>query len=165
MSPTKKPVTRVRERSEVVVAVAVAVGIVLVTAFLIWALRPATPGVPGTGGIMTRQSRFWLWLVLSVGVMAWAIWWVRNGNRRPRKLNATTSILLAVIVVGVLALLAAIFWPSGLIKHTPSAPKVDTTPPATLPPTTAGNSTATTVSPATQPRTTSPTSPPTTKGS
>jgi cytochrome bd-type quinol oxidase subunit 2 len=151
MSPTKKSVAHLRPRSEIYVAIAVAAGIVAVTVFLVWALRPATAGVPGTGGIMTRQSRFWLWLVLSVGVMALAIWWVRNGKRRPRRLSAWSAILLAVVVVGVVSLLAAIFWPSGLIKHTPSVAKIDT-PPA---------SPATSVPPATQPNATTT---PTTKG-
>ena len=49
MSPTRsrKPVARVRPRSELVVAIAVAVGIVVATLFLVWALRPGEPGIPG----------------------------------------------------------------------------------------------------------------------
>jgi len=177
MSPsrTRKPVAHLRSRSEIVVAVAVGAGIVLATVFLVWAMRPGKPGAQGTGGIMSRQPRVSMFLVLAALVFFAAIMWVLRGRRRPKRVNARTAVLLTVIVVSALVVLASIFWPGGLVHHWPAQPKVETPPstsPATSPPTTLLVGTtahpgttvngAPTTKPASTPTTTPATIPPTT---
>src|SRR3954466_5256462 len=112
MSPsrTRKPTVRARPRSEVLVAVAAAVGIVAGTALLIWLMRPGEPGVPGGGGLLSRpsrgalpgglsrQSRVTRLVVLSVGALAIAIWWVLNGRRRPRRLSQRAAVTITAVV-------------------------------------------------------------------
>jgi hypothetical protein len=128
MSPTKpkrrKQTARLRPRSEVVVAVVAAVSIVVATLLLIWALRPATPGVPGTGGIITRQPRFFVWLVVCGSVIAGVIMWLLRGRRRPRRWPPKVTIPVAVGILVLGSILAGIFWPGGLIKDYPSRPAV-----------------------------------------
>jgi len=143
MTPTRsrKQVARVRPRSEVVVAVAVAVGIVLATVFLVWALRPGTAGVPGTGGIMSRQPRVSVLIVAAVVVLAIGLWWVFR-RRGLRRFSRRVAALIVIGVVLVASILVAIFWPGGIVRDYPSAPK-ETQTPTTVPPT----------SPQTNPRT------------
>jgi len=139
MSPsrTRKPVAHLRSRSEIVVAVAVGVGIVLATVFLVWAMRPGKPGAQGTGGIMSRQPRVSLFVVLGALALFAAIMWMLRGRRRP-KMNGRTAVVITVVVVGGLLVAAAIFWPGGLVHHWPAQPKVETpsSTPVTSPPTT-----------------------------
>jgi hypothetical protein len=123
MSPTKtrKPTAvRAHPRSEIVVAVLVAVGIVLATLLLVWLLRPGEPGVPGGGGLLARQPRATLWVVLGVALLAFGIWWVLNGRRRPKRVNKRTAVTVTAAVVIVLIVLAGIFWPGGLLRQYPS---------------------------------------------
>jgi hypothetical protein len=139
MSPTKqkKQVARLHERSEIVVAVLVGAGIVLATLVIIWAMRPGEPGVPGTGGIFSRQPRVTLLVILGVGALIWGLWWVRHGRRRPRRLStrAASIVVIAVVIVG--SVIAGIIWPGGLVKDYPSTPDfsdVEEDPGNTLPP-------------------------------
>lgn len=115
---------RLHSRSEIYVAVAVGVGIVVVTALLVWAMRPARAGIPGTGGLFTRQPRVCLWLLL-VGVALFAgLWWALRSDRTRRRLSTRNAVLVVVGAVAVGAVLAAVFWPGGLVKEykaTPSA--------------------------------------------
>jgi hypothetical protein len=135
MTPTRsrKPVARVRPRSEVVVAVAVAVGIVLATVFLVWALRPGTAGVPGTGGIMSRQPRVSLLIVVALLVLAIGLWWVFR-RRGLRRFSRRVAALIVIGVVLIASILVAIFWPGGVVRDYPSAPTEPQTP-TTVPPT------------------------------
>ena len=58
-------------------------GSCIVTALLVWLLRPGPAGVPATGGSMNRQPRS-SWLVgVAIGVAGLATWWilVRSGRR------------------------------------------------------------------------------------
>jgi hypothetical protein len=136
MSPTRsrKQVARVRPRSEVVVAVAVAVGIVLLTVFLVWALRPGTAGVPGTGGFMSRQPRVWVLIIVALIVLAVGLWWVFR-RRGLRRFSRRVAALIVIGVVLVASILIAIFWPGGIVRDYPSAPKEPKTTPTTVPPT------------------------------
>lgn len=161
---TRKPTGLGRDRTEVMVAVIVGIGIALVTALLIWALRPGSPGSRGEGGIMTRQPRVFLWLFLVAAVLAWAIYWVLNGRRRPRKVSRGSAVAIAAVIVVVAALIAAWFWPGGFLRQYPSfnAPDI---PPVTEPTdsTTPGSTTVGSTTPGTtSASTTPPTSPPTT---
>ena len=137
MSPsrTRKPVAHLRSRSEVVVAVLVGVGIVLATVFLIWAMRPGSANQVGTGGIMSRQPRVSLFIVLAALAMFGAIMWVLRGRRRPKKMNRRTAVIATVIVVGAAIVVGAIFYPGGLVRHWPAQPKVtpNTEPTSTVP--------------------------------
>lgn len=165
MSPStkpRKPVGLGRDRTEVVVAVLVGVGIALLTALLVWALRPGPPGTRGTGGIMTRQPRVFLWLFLFGALLAIAIYWVLNGRRRPERVSKGTAVAIAAVIVVAAAVVAAIFWPGGFLRTYPSF-KIPPTPPVTEPTTpestTPGSTTPGSSSPGT---TTASTSPPTT---
>ena len=165
MSPAKtpkpkKPVGLGRDRSEVVVAALVGVGITLVTVILIWALRPGSPGSRGEGGIMTRQPRVFLWLFIFGALLAWAIYWVMN--RRFERVSRNTAVVIAAVIVLVLALIAAFFWPGGFLRSYPSFDIPDTPPvtePTTPPSTTQGSTTPGSTTPGT---TTASTTPPTT---
>jgi len=151
MSPsrTRKPTVRARPRSEVLVAVAAAVGIVAGTALLIWLMRPGEPGVPGGGGLLSRQSRVTLLVVLSVGALAIAIWWVLNGRRRPRRLSQRAAVTITAVVLIASSVLAGILWPGGLVRHWPKQAKEIETP-ATTPVVTAPPATSKTKPPATR---------------
>jgi hypothetical protein len=157
-----------RPRAEVVTAVAVAVAIVAGTLLLIWLMRPGKVGVPGGGGLLSRQSRMTILLVLTVAALLGVFFWVRSGRRRPKRLGERGAIIAGSAVVIVLAIVGGIFWPGGVVRHWQKAPRIANTPatnpisvpsttPATAPRTTA--KTGTTVKPATSSST-----PPTTKG-
>jgi hypothetical protein len=140
MSPsrTRKPVARARPRSEVITAVAAAVGIAAGTTLLVWLMRPGQPGEPGGGGLLSRQSRATLLVVLTAGALAGAIWWVLRGRRRPRRLSPRVAVSTTALVVVGGAVTAAILWPGGLVRHWPrQAKQIETpqsTPVATAPP-------------------------------
>ena len=61
-----------RDRTDIFRAIGVAAAIVVVTAILVWLLRPGPPGVPATGGLMNRQPRAsWLvGIVIGLGALA-----------------------------------------------------------------------------------------------
>jgi hypothetical protein len=162
MSPAKtpkpkKPVGLGRDRSEVLIAVVVGVGITLVTAILVWALRPGSPGSRGEGGIMTRQPRVFLWLFIFGAILAWVIYWVLNGRRRPERFSRGTAVAIAAVIVVAAAIIAALFWPGGFLRQYPSfdipdtPPVTDTTTPGS---TSVGSTTpAPTTTPTTSPST------------
>src|SRR5262245_28622329 len=74
------------QRADIVKAVLVSAGIVIVTAILVWALRPGPAGIPATGGIMNRQPRA-SWLIfaaIAAGSIATFVI-LRNPSPRARK--------------------------------------------------------------------------------
>lgn len=161
-SKKRKPVGLGRDRTEIIVAVIVAVGIALVTAILVWALRPGSPGSRGEGGIMTRQPRVFLWLFIFGAILAWAIYWVLN--RRFERVSRNTAVAIAAVIVVAAAVITAFFWPGGFLRNYPSFDIPDS-PPITEPPetTTPGSTTVGSTTPGTtSASTTPPTSPPTT---
>jgi hypothetical protein len=101
-----------RTRSEIVTAVGVSVGIVLGTTLMIWLLRP--------GGLTDRQPRS-SWLV-GIVLIASAIllFEVLRPKSPVKKLSRQVALGggFGVIVVG--AVLAGVFWPGGIVRHTPS---------------------------------------------
>jgi hypothetical protein len=136
MSPARskrQPVPHRRSRADVVRAVAVGAGIVLATSILIWLLRPGPAGIPGTGGLMNRQPRS-SWLVgTAIGVAALGIWWILRGSRRAKG-HEKLLIPITVGVVLLVAVIAGILWPGGLLRHDVApAPEPTTTTTTTKP--------------------------------
>jgi hypothetical protein len=138
-----------RARSEVLIAVGAGVGIVALTALMIWLLRP--------GGLADRQPRS-SWLIGGAIFVALVIVYaLRPGsqfevNRRVALPASLGTLLLVALGLG-------LFWPGGLLRHTPKIPPIATTPTtplntATVPSTGASGSTtspkgATTTAPTT----------------
>jgi hypothetical protein len=172
MSPARSkrqaPVPHARSRGEMVRAVGAGAGIVIVTALIVWLMRPGPAGIPATGGLMNRQPRS-SWLIgIALGVAGLAIWLIlRNRRTRPR---AKVLIPIALVVALLATVGAGFVWPGGLLRHdvapepvpepttTTTRPGSPTTKPAgssTTTPTTAAP-TATTTAPASAPTTTSP---------
>ena len=117
-----------RPRAEVITAVAVAAGIVVGTVLLIWLIRPGTPGVPGQGGLLSRQPRMTLLLLVSAVVLGAVLYWVTRSRRRPKRLSQRGSIIAGSAVVVVLAIVGGILWPGGIVRHWPKQPKLTDTP-------------------------------------
>jgi hypothetical protein len=172
MSPTtrtRKPTVRAHQRSEIVTAVLVGAGIVLAVLLLIWLLRPADPTKTGSGGLFTRQPRATLLIFLGAGALAWALWWVRRGQRRPKRLDNRRGMVIVTVVVIIAVVLAGIFWPGGLIRHWPKRLKpvsqTNTSSSSVAPATTPGSTTkGSTTNGSTTPTTTAATTTPTTGG-
>ena len=65
-------------------AIGGSVAVVLATALMVWLLRPGTPGVEGTGGLVSRQPRA-TWLVaLTLAAAVGFAWYVWKNQRRWR---------------------------------------------------------------------------------
>src|SRR3954452_8856246 len=104
-----------RDRNDIVLAVAVAAAIVVVTALLVWLLRPGPAGVPATGGLMNRQPRA-SWLVrATIGVAGLATWWilVRSSPRTRERAGVILPITLGIVLV--VSVVGGILWPGGLL--------------------------------------------------
>jgi hypothetical protein len=150
-----------RNRAELVTAVSVGAGIVLGTALMIWLLRP--------GGMADRQPRSsWLVAIALLAAITAVSFIVRNA--RDREINAPLWLAGALGGILVLAIVAGIAWPGGLLRHTPppiTAPPTQTTQPTATTkaasPTTTGKAGASTTRPATA-TTTATTTAPTTSG-
>ena len=137
MSPsrTRRPVHRHRSRRELFTAIGGAVGVVLVTAIMVWLLRPGPSGTQGTGGLGNRQPRA-TWLVgITIFALLVFAWWAFRQQRRWRG-----RAVIVMSVGGFIILLAAVtggfLWPGGLLRHPPpSAPALSPEDiPTTLPP-------------------------------
>jgi cytochrome bd-type quinol oxidase subunit 2 len=116
-----------RSRRELVIAVGVAAGIVLGTAVMVWLLRP--------GGMADRQPRS-SWLVAAALVAAIVAVWLVLRAAKDREINASVWLAGSLAGILVVAVVAGIFWPDGLLRHTP--------PPITVPPTSTPSATTTT---------------------
>jgi type II secretory pathway pseudopilin PulG len=175
MSPSRRSqFVPTRRRSELYTAIAVGVGIVVGTALIVWLIRPGTPGIPGGGGLFNRQPRITILVILAALVLAGAVSYLLRGRRRPKRLSERGAIAVGSVSAILLAVLAGIFWPDGVIKHYPKQPKFSDTPPVTNPvpitspttPTTVkGSSTTVKTGTTVKPGTTVPTSTPTTVAS
>src|SRR5437773_8473588 len=117
-----------RPRSELITAVAVSAGIVGGTALLIWLIRPGKAGVPGGGGLLSRQPRMTLLVLVTAAVLGAVAYWARRGRRTPKRLGERGSMIVGSAVVIVLAIVGGIFWPGGIVRHWPKQPKFSDTP-------------------------------------
>ena len=138
MSPTRRQGFQPgRPRSELYVAIAVGAGIVLGTSLLIWLMRPGSAGVPGGGGLLNRQPRMTLLVLLAAAVVGLVVSFVVR-RKKPLRFGTRGSIAAGSGIAVVLAVLAGIFWPGGVIRHWPtlSNPTPVTTPAPTSTPTT-----------------------------
>jgi hypothetical protein len=130
-----------RDRADILRAVGVAAGIVLVTALLVWLLRPGPPGVPATGGLMNRQPRA-SWLVgLAIGVAGVATWWILTRSSRRTRARAKVVVPIALGAVLVAAVVAGFLWPGGLLRHDVAPAPEPTTTPTSGPPSSAAPTT------------------------
>jgi hypothetical protein len=152
MSPSKSRQQFIpsRPRAEVFTAVAVGAAIVLGTALLVWLIRPGTPGVPGGGGLLNRQPRVTILVLLIAALVGGVVAFVRS-RRRPTRLGARGSIAVGSAAVVVLGVVGGIFWPGGVVRHWPTRPKITT--PVTNPPTASTTAPQTPSSPTTKPKT------------
>jgi len=123
MSPsrTRRPMHRHRSRRELFTAIGGAVGVVVVTAIMVWLLRPGPSGTEGTGGIANRQPRAsWLVAITIVSLLGLAWWAIRRQRRW------TGRVVVVLFAGGFIILLAAVLagflWPGGLLRHPPPAP-------------------------------------------
>ena len=120
-----------KPRAEVFTAVAVGTAIVIGTLLLIWLIRPGPVGVPGKGGLLSRQPRMTLLILLTILAVAACGAYIYRRHKEP-PLGRNRAFALGAVVLVVLAVLAGVFWPGGVIRHWPKQPKIATTP-STLP--------------------------------
>ena len=135
MSPARskrQPVPHRRSRREIVTAVAVSAGIVIATAVLVWLLRPGPAGIPATGGLMNRQPRA-SWLIgMAIGAGFVATWFIMRGKGKARaRAHIVLPIVLSVLLIA--AVVGALLWPGGLLRHdvAPTPAPTTTTPKST----------------------------------
>jgi hypothetical protein len=130
MSPARSKRTAIphrRSRADIVRAASVATGIVVVTALLIWLMRPGPPGSLGTGGLMNRQPRSSA-VVIGTLLLAGAVtWFVLVISRRARG-HEKVVLPIALGVVLLAAVVVGFTWPGGLLRHEVAPPKLATTP-------------------------------------
>jgi hypothetical protein len=147
--------TASRPRSEVFVAVAVGVSIVVGALLLIWLIRPGPVGVPGKGGLLSRQPRMTILVVITVAALGgWAAYIIRRRHDPP--LGRKGALAIGGVIIVALAVIGGIFYPGGVIRHWPKTPRFSETPASvpSSPSTGTGSTTAkpgTTVTPTTRP--------------
>jgi hypothetical protein len=109
-----------RTRREVTTAVVVGVSIVAVTALMIWLLRP--------GGLADRQPRS-SWLVgLTLIAVVGACYAVLRRDSKVKEESRRVALGGALAAIAVVAVLVGVFWPKGIIRHTPKLATIPTTP-------------------------------------
>jgi len=141
----RTPVRLGRPRSEIVAAVIVSAAILVVAALAVWLLRPGAPGVRGGGGLAARQPR--AALLIALVLIAGIFIVMRIRRRPPRRFSLRTSLALGLGGLAVVAILAAVFWPGGLLRDYgfpsfPNRPEPPTSVPGSSTPTTAAPSTS-----------------------
>jgi peptidoglycan biosynthesis protein MviN/MurJ (putative lipid II flippase) len=156
VSPSKSRTQFVpaRPRAEVITAVAVSASIVVGTALLIWLMRPGKTGIPGGGGLFTRQPRATMLVVLTAAALAIVVTRVLRGRRRSTRLSERGAIVVGAGVVVVLAVLGGIFWPGGVVRHFPKTPTLADVPTTNSIPTSTVAPSTTAAAPSTSPTTT-----------
>jgi hypothetical protein len=101
-----------RTRAELAAAVGAAVAIVAGTALMIWLLRP--------GGLADRQPRS-SWLVGAVLIASAVLLFEVLRPKTPvKKLSRQVSLGGGLGIIAIVAVVAGVFWPHGLLRHTPS---------------------------------------------
>ncbi len=101
-----------RTRAELVAAVGVSAGIVLGTALMIWLLRP--------GGLADRQPRS-SWLVGVVLIASVVLLYEVLRPKTPvKKLSRQVALGGGFGIIAIVAIVAGVFWPHGLLRHTPT---------------------------------------------
>jgi hypothetical protein len=149
-----------RARAEVLIAVAAGAGIVATTALMIWLLRP--------GGLADRQPRS-SWLIGGALIAAIVVVYVlRPGSQL--EVNRRVALPASLGTLLLVALGLGLFWPGGLLRHTPTIPTVPATPttptnPVSVPSTAGGSTTSAGGPTTTAPSTTATTAKPTTSTS
>jgi multisubunit Na+/H+ antiporter MnhB subunit len=109
-----------RTRRELATAIAAGASIVAATALMIWLLRP--------GGLADRQPRS-SWLVgLTLIAVAIACYVVLRRDSKVKEANRRVALAGSIAVIALVAVLAGIFWPKGIIRHTPKLATVPATP-------------------------------------
>jgi NhaP-type Na+/H+ or K+/H+ antiporter len=101
----------------------------VITAILVWLLRPGPAGIPATGGLMNRQPRASWLIALGLGAAGVATWFIVRGSPRTRK-RAKVLLPIALGVVVVAVIVGGVAWPGGLLRHDVApapAPKTTTT--------------------------------------
>ena len=146
-----------RTRRELGTAIAAGAIIVVGTALMIWLLRP--------GGLADRQPRS-SWLVgLTVIAVAAACFVVLRRDSKVKEANRRVALAGSFAAIALVAVLAGVFWPKGIVRHTPTIPTLPSTPfsSSTTAPTGTSTSTTPSTTPSTKPgATTKPTTAPTT---
>jgi peptidoglycan/LPS O-acetylase OafA/YrhL len=106
-----------RTRREIATAVAAVVVIVGGTALMIWMLRP--------GGIADRQPRA-SWLIgTAIGLALLACYLILRPSSR-LKVEKRAALAAALGLIAVVAVIAGVVWPHGLLRHTETVPFVTT---------------------------------------
>ena len=130
MSPARSrrtPIPHRRSRSDILKAAGAAAAIVIGTALLIWLTRPGPPGTGGTGGLMSRQPRVSLIVAATLGLAAVATWWILRVSPKARdRVKVVLPTALGVVVVA--AVVGAVTWPGGVLRHEIAPPPLTTIP-------------------------------------
>ena len=130
MSPARSKRTAIphrRSRAEIVRAGCVSAGIVVVTALVIWLMRPGPAGTAGTGGYMNRQPRSSAVVIGALLLGGAATWIILKGKRRTRG-RAKVLVPVALGVALIVAVVVGFAWPGGLLRHDIAPPKPQPTP-------------------------------------
>jgi hypothetical protein len=125
MSPARSKRTAIphrRSRAEIVQAACVAVGIVIVTALVIWLMRPGPAGTAGTGGYMNRQPRASAVVIGALLVGGSATWFILMSRRARARAKLFIPVALGMVLV--IAVVVGFAWPDGLLRHGVAPPKI-----------------------------------------
>jgi cytochrome bd-type quinol oxidase subunit 2 len=136
------PVTHTRR--EITIAAAGSAVIVLITAVIIWAMRPGSDSDfnPGKGGIVHRQARASLWLLVTAIVVATVIWLVMRPESRVENQRRAAALSVGGVLIAAIAVFVGFHHSLVHNYATPAPATTTTTVAATTTPTT-GTSTTT----------------------